>query len=61
MENIDDFKDKTSLMILTQAAKKILQQKRDIDIVWINETVEELLDRFEEQLKEAECTDSDSE
>ena len=61
MENKEGYKNQSLSDILTLEAKKSLTENCDEDIEWTNENVDELLDRFEAQMREAECTNSDSE
>ena len=61
IENISNEKDQPLSELLTPAAKKSLQDNDIEDIVWNNKNVDELLDKFEAQLKASECSDSDDE
>ena len=61
MENIDNKKEQQVSEILTPEAKKRIIENCNEDIMLTSENVDKLLDKFEAQLKEAECDDSDSE
>ena len=60
MENIDNKKEQQVSEVLTPEAKKSILENCNEDLTWTSENVDTLLDRFEAQLKQAECNDSDS-